>query len=143
VRIRKSGAEDFPAIRRFYEGSLPGYGVSASDTYFIAEDCGQIRGVVRLTLENGVRVLRGMQVAPGYQKTGIGTALLHHVDSEIGGFECYCIPYAHLERFYGKIEFVRIDEESAPHFLRERLKSYLETSDSVILHRPPRRPVVA
>ena len=36
--------------------------------------------------------------------------------------EIYCMPYAHLESFYGMVGFEKIIEASAPIFLQERVK---------------------
>lgn len=36
----------------------------------------------------------------------------------------YCIPYDHLENFYGLIGFKIINEEDVPAFLQERIQEY-------------------
>lgn len=36
----------------------------------------------------------------------------------------YCIPYSHLEKFYGLIGFKIICEKDAPEFLQERFRLY-------------------
>jgi len=81
-----------------------------------------IIGVGRISYENNLPVLRGMQVAESYQHQGIGMQLLKILSDIIGTEECYCIPHAWLERFYGKICFKKILETEAPLFLQQRIQ---------------------
>jgi N-acetylglutamate synthase-like GNAT family acetyltransferase len=136
VLVRKAFPSDFEKIRQFYADRLPGYVVSPNDSIYIALVGDSICGVVRLVEEQGLLLLRGMQVSPLHQKVGNGTKLLEILDREIGARECFCIPYAYLEKFYGKIGFRRTDEDKAPQLLRKRLQKYRLESDSVIMVRP-------
>jgi predicted N-acetyltransferase YhbS len=80
--------------------------------------------VVRLALETGVIVLRGMRVSTSHQRQGIGNQLLDAVDKVLGTQECFCIPYEHLLPFYGRIGFQDLDPAAAPGFLADRLREY-------------------
>jgi N-acetylglutamate synthase-like GNAT family acetyltransferase len=115
-------------VRGFYEGWHYRGEVRADDLVLIAEHDGAIIGVVRLALEHGTTVLRGMRVQAGFQRQGIGTRLLVSASAELTG-PCYCIPYAHLTGFYGQIGFRVLDPASAPDFLAERLAAYRARAD--------------
>jgi N-acetylglutamate synthase-like GNAT family acetyltransferase len=95
------------------------------DTFLVVEDGGHIVAALRLCHEQGVIVLRGMQVRQDCQRRGIGSTLLRYAASVLGENHCYCIPYSYLERFYEGVGFVRIDPLEAPAFLRERWSTYM------------------
>ena len=82
-------------------------------------------GNVRLCSENGCFVLRTMRIADHFQRRGLGSQILKQIKellSERKIIKIYCIPYAHLEFFYGQIGFRRISSNEAPKFLQDRLK---------------------
>lgn len=94
------------------------------NTILVAKSGDEVVGIVRLCLENECHVLRTMQVHPNYQRQGIGLKMIDRYkllleDRKID--TVYCMPYAHLERFYGMIGFKKIIESSAPQFLQERV----------------------
>jgi len=137
MEIRKAQQEEFAQIVAFYQQRISNYSIGKDDLIFLAIQCGTIHGVVRLVEEEGVLVLRGMEVAAGSQRTGIGTALLHRVVLEIGIRECYCIPFSHLTNFYGQAGFQELYAEQAPNFLKQRLKRYVgESHRCTIMCRP-------
>lgn len=81
----------------------------------------------RLCEENGVAVLRGVQVRPGWQGVGIGTemvTLVIHLAQCNGNDRLWCIPYAHLESYYNKFGFQGVVEGLAPMFLQDRIAGY-------------------
>jgi N-acetylglutamate synthase-like GNAT family acetyltransferase len=135
VLIRQAGEEDLPRLRDFYRHTAYSGGIKPGDTVFLVEAKGKIVAALRLCPEGGTRVLRGMRVQAGWQQQGIGTELLRAAASWLGESECYCIPHAYLEAFYGQAGFVRLDPGSAPAFLRERWQSYRERGMDVILMR--------
>lgn len=103
-----------------------GYRYTPSDTETILVACvdGIIVGAVRLCIEEGHLVLRGMQVSSDMQGKGVGTKLLYEFSKRVGERECFCIPYTHLEHFYAQIGFEILLEKDAPLFLQERMKEY-------------------
>lgn len=111
-------------VREFYR--LAGYkgGVKLDDALIGASVEGDLVGVVRIATEHGIQVLRGMRVKPEFQRQGIGARMLREVRPLLRGRECFAIAYAHLENFYGRIGFRKIDEQVAPVFLRERIEAY-------------------
>ncbi len=109
----------------------------------IDEDASGIRGIVRLCVEDGVHVLRSMQVREGVQRQGVGRALLQRFAELLGSrgvTDCWCMPYAHLEGFYGAGGFVRVtadEEKLAPPPLWQRYDKHRNRrpNDPVLLMR--------
>jgi len=122
-------------IAAFYRTAGYGGGVSADDITLVATAEDGIVGVVRLCREAGVIVLRGMQVDAACQRRGIGRLLLRHCLPHLDGGAAYCLPYAHLTRFYGEAGFVPAPAAMLPPFLAERLAGYLCKGQGVIAMR--------
>ena len=116
---------DLQAVNDFYK-TRNYVGADSGDIVMAAIDQGNIVGAVRLCTENGVLVLRGMQIADNWQRQGVGTAMLRKLDESIGERECFGIPYPHLEKFYGQIGFQFIDIADAPAHLQARIQEYRE-----------------
>ena len=93
-------------------------------TVITAQKDEELIGVVRICPENGVLMLRGMEIKPEFQRQGIGSRMLGEVEKILQGKECFGIPYEHLERFYGQIGFQKIDDKEAPSFLQNRITKY-------------------
>jgi GNAT superfamily N-acetyltransferase len=129
IEIRHATAEDISRAVNFYAERRYGGGIRPEDSVLLAEHDGELVGIVRLTAEEDVVVLRGMQVHPRFQRQGIGKRLLATVAQELDGRGCFCIPYAHLVGFYGGIGFRAIEPAKAPTFLRLRLERYQDRGD--------------
>jgi GNAT superfamily N-acetyltransferase len=129
IEVRRAMAEDISRAVNFYAERRYSGGIRQEDAVLLAEHDGELVGIVRLTAEEGVVVLRGMQVHPRFQGQGIGKRLLATIAHELGGRGCFCIPYAHLVGFYGGIGFRVIELAKAPTFLRLRLERYQDRAD--------------
>jgi predicted N-acetyltransferase YhbS len=139
ISVSKAEKSEFPEIAEFYKTRVPaGYKLNENDTFFIAKQDREIIGSVRLVREEGVLVLRAMQVHSEFQRKGIGRLLLDELVKDLGSEDCYCIPYEHLETFYGLIGFKKISIEEAPAFLQERIARYLKDIRSIMMKRPGR-----
>lgn len=117
----------FEEATAFYQECARETKLDRSDILIVAKSGVRIVGIVRLCFEEGVHVLRTMQIHPDFQRKGIGSLLLHRFDEllkERGIRKIYCLPYEHLERFYGQIGFKRISTETAPRFLQDRLANF-------------------
>jgi GNAT superfamily N-acetyltransferase len=136
VVVRLGSADDLPTVAELYREW--GYRAAAGpeDTLIVAEDGGELVGVVRLAREHGHVVLRGMRVQAAYQRDGLGTRMLELLVQQLHG-DCYCIPYLHLLGFYGRAGFREITPESAPSFLAERLATYRSEGLQVAIMRRP------
>lgn len=135
MTIRTAAAAEIGQIRAQYAEWQYDGEVTPEDAVLLAERAGTLVGMVRQTIECDTVMLRGMQVAPAAQGTGVGTALLQVFVERLGDRECYCLPYAHLVNFYGKQGFVRCATEIAPLFLQQRLKQYRERGLDVVIMR--------
>ena len=129
IEIRRAMAEDISRALNFYAEWRYGGEIRLEDAVLLAERDGELVGIVRLAAEEGMVVLRGMQVHPRFQRQGIGKRLLATVAHELDGRGCFCIPYAHLVGFYGGIGFHVIEPAKAPIFLRLRLERYQNRGD--------------
>lgn len=98
--------------------------IQEADQVFAAWNECEVIGAVRLAVENGVTVLRGMRVRHDLRRNGIGTLLLHKLAESLGSQTCYCIPYGWLLEFYARIGFEKIGPDQTPDFLRDRLTNY-------------------
>lgn len=98
--------------------------IQSADEMFAAWSGEAVVGAVRLAMENGVIVLRGMRVRHDLRRVGIGTLLLLKLAETLGSRTCYCIPYGWLLGFYARIGFEKIGPDQTPGFLRDRLANY-------------------
>jgi N-acetylglutamate synthase-like GNAT family acetyltransferase len=121
IHTKKLSSDQHGAAQDFY--ATVGYQITVQpDDYVVAAYAGDcIVGIVRLSYDHDAITLRGMMVAPDYQRQGIGTQLLRTLSTVIGSQICWCLPHGWLEGFYGQIGFVKIDERQAPLFLQERI----------------------
>jgi len=131
IEIRHATAEDIARVLHFYAERRYDGEIRPKDAVLLAAHDGEMVGIVRLTAEEGVVVLRGMQVHPKFQCRGVGKRLLATVVQELDGRDCFCIPYAHLVGFYAGIGFRPIEPAKAPTFLRLRLKRYQDRGDGI------------
>ncbi|HEV3051784.1 MAG TPA: GNAT family N-acetyltransferase [Longimicrobium sp.] len=137
VIIRVAAPEEHRRAAQAYEAWGYRGGVRPEDAVYVAEADGELVGVVRRTVEEGVTMLRGMQVAPEWRRRGIGMRLLQGFVADLGGRECWCIPYTHLTGFYGMEGYETVPDAEAPAFLQARLAEYRARGLSVLIMRRP------
>ena len=137
--VEQVGPQLYDHIRSVYDASNYKGGILPEDRGILATLNGVPVGGVRLTHEHGVLMLRGMMVKPGYQRQGIGKAMLEVLDKYIANNSCYLVGRVHLQSFYGSIGFETITSHTAPQFIAERVKKYNEESlKCVIMYRRDR-----
>lgn len=124
--------DDVPEVAALYRACGYRGGIADADLTFAAKVDGTIVAAVRLCPEGGTKVLRGMQVLPGFRRQGIGSNLLRACVSHLDSGQCWCLPYAHLVSFYGAIGFTVVEEAALPHFLRERQAGYIASGIGTI-----------
>jgi N-acetylglutamate synthase-like GNAT family acetyltransferase len=134
IHVRRAVAQDISRALNFYAERRYSGGIRPEDAVLLAERDGELVGLVRLAPEEGVIVLRGMQVHPSCQRQGIGKRLLQTVAQELDRKGCFCVPYAYLVGFYGGIGFQVIKPANAPIFLRRRLDRYQNRADGNEYH---------
>ncbi|PYL91789.1 MAG: hypothetical protein DMF16_01440 [Verrucomicrobia bacterium] len=93
IEVRRAMAEDISRVLKFYAERRYSVGIRPEDALLLAEHDGELIGIVRLTTEEGVVVLRGMQVHPRFQRPG-----------------------KHLVSFYGGIGFHVMEPRRHPPF---------------------------
>lgn len=136
VKILKiQGAQSLALLNSFYTqyGGRPL--ARESDVFFYALECESILGAVRFCLEEETPLLRSMLIHPDFRRQGLGRQLLIEFEAYLIAQNIkntFCLPYEHLESFYGEIGFKKIDESDAPLFLRERLVEYRKKPQSFI-----------
>ena len=114
-------------VNAFYESCGKVTSVSPHDILIVARDGIDIVGVARLSKEEAAYVLRTMQIREDLQGQGLGTLILNRFDkllTELKISRVYCMPYLHLEYFYGLIGFRKIAAKDAPVFLQNRAKDF-------------------
>ncbi len=138
IEIRLARPSDVPQIEQLYAEAGYGGGIGADDYAMVALSGENIIGAVRLCSENGVTVLRGMQIKLAFQRQGLGARLLEACGAHLDENMAFCLPYSHLAEFYGLASFETVDASELPEFLAVRLASYLDRGQDVIAMR--RRP---
>lgn len=114
-----------------------GYGaaIDPADIVIVAKDCGALVGAVRLCSEEGVTVLRGMQIRSAFQRQGIGARLLTACLPVLERRQAFCLPYAHLVGFYSAAGFELAADAELPDFLRRRRDVYNAQGQNVVAMR--------
>lgn len=140
VEVRKAlGSTVKAQMNAFYEsvGSLGR--ARDEDLFFVAYKDGLLAGCVRFCIESKTPLLRTMQVAKEFRRTGVGTSLLKAFEEHLndnGIRNCYVIPFAHLEKFYEAIGFKKVTGIQIPTFLKDRLDLYASSGKQYIcMHR--------
>jgi predicted N-acetyltransferase YhbS len=132
IAVDIADAAELAEVGEFYKTTGYGGGVSQGDVTLTARLDGHLVGAVRLCLESGVVVLRGMQIAPFSQRKGIGRTLLQHCVPFLNKGPAYCVPYEHLTSFYGQVGFIVTPPALLPEFLAKRLARYVATSRQTV-----------
>jgi GNAT superfamily N-acetyltransferase len=135
VQISVAPAIEHSALNQIYLRWGYHGGIAASDHVLVAHLDGQPVGIVRRTRDFDVVMLRGMYIDPEYQRSGIGTRLLHAFATDLSATDCFCIPFAHLAGFYAQIGFAVIADAEAGALLHERLLHYRAEGHDVLLMR--------
>ena len=117
-RVTTEGRVDVEAFyRRELKRDVP---LESDQEVFAARDDGIIVAALRLCPEAGTLLLRTVVVAGDRRGQGIGRTLLGEASAAIGRRECWCFPWAYLERFYGAIGFMRVADSTVPAALLHR-----------------------
>jgi len=135
VEFAEAGRAQWRDVTDLYAAAGYGAAIEETDIVIVAKHGGQIVGAVRLCAEEGVTVLRGMQVKKTFQRQGIGSGLLAACRPYLNRGEAYCLPYAHLVSFYASAGFEVVPGTDLPAFLGQRLSSYLAGSREVVAMR--------
>ena len=91
---------------------------------FVATDNNNIVGGVKVESSNGVSILRGMYISSNFQGNKLGTQLIKYIEPILNETISYCMPFAHLERFYAQIGFNKVNLNLYPGYLLQRYIGY-------------------
>lgn len=122
-----SGSEARLFVDELYARNSKTHKARDTDVFFVAFDGEKAVGCVRFCVEYGAALLRSMLVDEPYQRRDIGTKLLEKFEEYLNENRIrsvFCIPYAHLDGFYGQIGFRPIRAAEAPNFLQDRMIEY-------------------
>jgi N-acetylglutamate synthase-like GNAT family acetyltransferase len=133
VRVARPGEIDL--VNGFYASEGRTTRVNEGEQWVIALEGSAMVGVLRICIEEGHQVLRTVQVTEARRGQGIGRRMLDLVPPMLRNGACFCLPYAHLTEFYGRIGFTRIPAEAAPRHLQDRLAGYLADGRDMIAMR--------
>ena len=132
-------ARELKALNAFYADPVIGYKgngkVVASDIVLVVEIEGELVGCVRLCMEEGVSVLRSMNIHPQYQRRGLGTRMLTALELMMKGGPCWCLALSHLETFYANIGFRHVPSTEGPLHLQKRFDEYRATQNCIMMVR--------
>lgn len=138
IQIRQIiGSEAAPIVDPFYaQEGRSHHRARDFDLFFAAFIENTIVGVCRFCVEENTPLLRSMVVHAPLRSQKIGVKILEdfalYLDKNSIG-PTYCIPYGHLEKFYGLIGFKIIKEEDGPDFLQKRVQEYREKSSDTFM----------
>ena len=125
--------EDLKAqVNQFYQNMGYHSGWSENELAYCFLSDNAVKGCVKVENIHGVRMLRGMYLDKDLQRKGFGTFLIKHIEPALNETTSYCLPFAHLSKFYGQIGFEKIPCENLPDFLITRFKKYQEMGHNVI-----------
>ena len=121
--------EQYPLVKRFYKLAKYHSHVGKEDEVYVLRDQAannQLLAAVRLVTSSDSLILRSMVVAPEDQGLGLGSILLHDLQTHLNGRECWCFPFQWLESFYAQIDFQCQESESAPPHIAEKYHRYIK-----------------
>ena len=128
MELLKAQAHELPHLTDFYIESGYGCTFNSDDTVFYVLQDNKLCAVARIASEQGIQVLRGMQVLPHLRGQRIGKKLLKYMMSKLSSNQlpCYCLPHSYLINFYGEAGFVIAEPSNTPDFLIKRKQTYLQ-----------------
>jgi N-acetylglutamate synthase-like GNAT family acetyltransferase len=133
--IRRALPHERDRVNAFYASEGRSVTVEEGESWVLALEDEQVIGVLRVCCEEGHQVLRTVQIAGPKQRQGIGREMLDCAAPLLEPGPSFCLPYAYLTDFYGRIGFVEIPERDAPPHLRARLQGYRQDGRDMIVMR--------
>ena len=129
IEVRRAIAEDISRVLKFYAERRYGGGIRPEDAVLLAEHDGELAGIGRLTTEEGVVVLRGMQVHPRFQRPGKREKTPGGCGPRAGWQRLLLHPVCASRQFLWRNRIPRDGTAKAPTFLRLRLEKYRDCGD--------------
>jgi GNAT superfamily N-acetyltransferase len=140
MEISEAARSELGDVANLYAEAGYGAAIDPADTVIVAKIRGELVGAVRLCTEEGVTVLRGMQIRGAFQRQGIGSRLLAACRPFLETRQAFCLPYAHLVTFYAAAGFEVAAATALPGFLMRRQHAYNAQGKNVVAMRRDRPP---
>ncbi len=122
VTLRRAGAADYEAVAVLLRTlKLPTDGVADwVDQFWLGEHAGAVVGVAGMERYGGAGLLRSVAVAPDWQGSGIGRALVDRVleDGRAAGVQDVYLLTTTAEHYFPRLGFACVDRESVPPSVR-------------------------
>jgi dATP pyrophosphohydrolase len=138
--IRHAHAGDVRRVREFCAAHGQAIEVPAGDEVLVAEISGQLAGVASVLHTDNFTMLRSMHIAPGFQRRGVGTALLRRCGELSGDVPCFSVASRELIGFHGREGFTLAHPKEVPPSVAEQLTKCREAgTDAVAMVKGLRR----
>jgi len=124
--IRPATTADLDAAHACYRRNAYTGTIQPEDLPLVAVAGGEVVGVVRIALENGHQLLRGMFLDETQRRRGLGTRMLQRLAEALDDAPCWLICGPHLIGFYGQVGFRLTEDLEAPPHVQERVARYRE-----------------
>lgn len=141
VTLRRAGRPDFEAVEALLRTlKLPTDGVADwVDQFWVGEHAGAVVGVAGMERYGEAGLLRSVAVAPGWQGSGIGRALVDRVleDGRAAGVQDIYLLTTTAEHYFPRLGFACVDRESVPSAVRASAEFTGACPASAVVMRKP------
>lgn len=121
LEIRKPNRKEYVEVKKIYRKIGFQWRISPDDYTLIAKQKEKIVGLLKINVDHGYPIMRGLYVAENHRGQGIARKLLNEIEITHEGKELYCLPYAHLKGFYKSFGYEVLEFGKAPEFLKRKL----------------------
>lgn len=120
-------------VKRFYREHKMKPQAAKSDDIYIALLNNRLIGAVRLCPHENTWLLRSMCIKTNLRNQGIGHFMLSQLTEILAEKQCYCFPFTHLENFYNKTGFNKIESKDAAKVIEKKYSGYLANGKKILL----------
>lgn len=121
-----------PLVKRFYKEHYPTGKVNKSELVYSLTCERELKGVVRFRAIEKYRLMTGMVIAKESRGLRLGDKLMEFCIENTLTQHDYCFAYEHLEHFYTKHNFIKIEPRSLPSCLLSLFDRYTNSGKALI-----------
>ncbi|MEZ8107242.1 GNAT family N-acetyltransferase [Vibrio cortegadensis] len=132
VKIEQLDPIKIPLIKKLYKDHYPSAKAKKSELIITISESNQLSGVVRFREIEHFRLLTGMLTIPKKRGMGLANKLMAHCKSNILTRSDYCFAYNHLELFYQKHCFIRVEVDDMPNSVKCLFLRYVNSGKDLI-----------
>lgn len=133
LEFKQADHYTLPRVKHFYKLNDMRAQAPKGDLIFTASLNTKLVAALRLHPVNSAFLLRSMCVSADLRHQGIGSQLLHHLQSQLDSIECYCFPYSHLQSFYKQAGFILYSADDSPEPIADKFNRYLGNGKDICL----------